>query len=48
MNSIELILLSLMSVIVLFIFLYLYKESNKHQKIADDIGKEVKKVLKTI
>jgi len=46
MSSIELIILSLMSVIVLLIALYLYRESSKHQKIAKEFGKEVTKALR--
>ncbi len=47
MNIIDLTILSLMGIGVFFIFVYFYKESNKHQRIAEDIGREIKKVLKT-
>ena len=46
MSGIELIILSLMSVIVLLIFLYLYRESSKYQKIVKELGKEVTKALR--
>ncbi len=45
MNSLEITLLSVMTFIVFLIFLYLYRDSAKHQKIAQELGKEVEKVL---